>query len=101
MPLSDQTRIAREQATPRIVELWRALTALNSVVSFMNTGAHPDDEISAMLAALRFRDGIDISFRGDKVDEHYGPGAAELRKALIEDMEPASDFMAGPIAYDD
>ena len=46
-------------------------------------------------------DGIDISFRGKKVDGHYGPGAAELRKALIEDMEPESDFMAGPIAYDD
>ena len=46
-------------------------------------------------------DGVDVSFRGDKVDDVYGPGAAELRKALIEDMEPGSDFMAGPIAYDD
>ena len=53
MPLSDKDRIARSQNAPRIVELWKALTALKSTVSFMNTGAHPDDETSAMLAALR------------------------------------------------
>ena len=44
-------------------------------------------------------DGIDVSFRGDKVDGLYGPGAAELRRALVDDMDPESDFMA-PIAYD-
>ena len=62
MPLSDQARIAAERDRPRIVALWQALCALKSTVSFMNTGAHPDDEISAMLAVLRFRDGIDTSY---------------------------------------
>lgn len=62
MPLSDQTRIADERLTPRIVALWQALAPLKSVVSFMNTGAHPDDETTAMLAALGFRDGIELSY---------------------------------------
>ncbi|WP_026679354.1 PIG-L family deacetylase [Fictibacillus gelatini] len=34
------------------VELWGALKPLDTIVSFMNTGAHPDDERSDMLAYL-------------------------------------------------
>ena len=62
MPLTALDRIARDRAAPRIVELHFALTALRSVVSFLQSGAHPDDETSAMLAALRFRDGLSIAY---------------------------------------
>ena len=47
---------------PRVLELHFALQRLRSIVTFMNSGAHPDDETSAMLAALGFRDGLDISY---------------------------------------
>lgn len=96
MPLTDQARIAADHAEVRIVTLWRALTGLRSTVSFMNTGAHPDDETSAMLAALRFRDGIDISYacstRGEggqnDIGQQSGPALGTLRTA---EMEAACD----------
>ncbi|MDA8747454.1 PIG-L family deacetylase [Litoreibacter sp.] len=92
MPLSDQTRIAQDRMTPRIVALWQALAPLKSVVSFMNTGAHPDDEISAMLAALGFRDGVDLSYacstRGEggqnDIGTERGAALGVLRTAEME-----------------
>lgn len=96
MPLSDQARIAAEQERPRIVALWQALCALKSTVSFMNTGAHPDDETSAMLAALRFRDGVDISYacstRGEGGQNDIGTETAAALGALrTAEMEAACD----------
>ncbi|WP_223427559.1 PIG-L family deacetylase [Tateyamaria pelophila] len=96
MPLSDQARIAADRDTVRIVALWQALVMLKSTVSFMNTGAHPDDETSAMLAALRFRDGIDISYacstRGEggqnDIGQESGAALGTLRTA---EMEAACD----------
>ncbi|WP_026480658.1 PIG-L family deacetylase [Ahrensia sp. 13_GOM-1096m] len=98
MPLTDQARIAREQLQPRIVELWRALTPLKTIVSFMNTGAHPDDEISEMLAAFRFRDGIDISYacstRGEGGQNDIGTEATEALGVLrTAEMERACDVL--------
>ncbi|AGI69637.1 putative N-acetylglucosaminyl phosphatidylinositol deacetylase family protein [Octadecabacter antarcticus 307] len=96
VPLSDQVKIANERDRPRIVALWQALTALKSTVSFMNTGAHPDDEDSAMLAALRFRDGVDISYacstRGEGGQNDIGTEvAASLGTLRTAEMEAASD----------
>ncbi len=96
MPLTDKDRIARDQSAPRIVVLWKALTALKSVVSFMNTGAHPDDETSAMLAALRFRDGIDISYacstRGEGGQNDIGTETTHALGILrTVEMEAACD----------
>lgn len=34
------------------VELWNAVKPLDTTVSFLNTGAHPDDERSDLLAYL-------------------------------------------------
>ncbi|MEO9650277.1 MAG: PIG-L family deacetylase [Roseobacter sp.] len=96
MALSDQARIAQERDRPRIVALWQALSALKSCVSFMNTGAHPDDEDSSMLAALRFRDGVDISYacstRGEGGQNDIGTetGAA-LGTLRTAEMEAACD----------
>ena len=48
-----QAERVEQQAQQRaIVELWEALLPLKSVNSFMNTGAHPDDERSSLLAYL-------------------------------------------------
>jgi len=98
MPLTDPERIAREKAAPRIVALWQALSALRSVVSFMNTGAHPDDEHSELLAALRFRDGIDISYacstRGEGGQNDIGTEAgAALGTLRTAEMEAACDVL--------
>ncbi|MCR8723297.1 PIG-L family deacetylase [Frigidibacter sp. ROC022] len=62
MPLTDRDLLAQDQDHPLIVDLWLALRALGSVTSFMQTGAHPDDETSTMLAPLRFRDGLSTSY---------------------------------------
>ncbi|MBA4494561.1 PIG-L family deacetylase [Paenactinomyces guangxiensis] len=39
-------------------ELWKVLQPLGTTVSFMNTGAHPDDEQSALLAYLSLGKGV-------------------------------------------
>ena len=54
MPTEDQSRLTEARAHPRIMDLWWALRPLRSVVRFMQSGAHPDDESSAMLAAMTF-----------------------------------------------
>ncbi len=96
MPLSDSARIAAQ--TPRIIALWRALNPLRSCVSFMNTGAHPDDEISGMLAALSWRDGIDLSYacstRGEGGQNDIGTEAgAELGALRTAEMEAAAQVL--------
>lgn len=96
MPLSDQARIAADRDNVRIVALWQALVALKTTVSFMNTGAHPDDEMSEMLAALRFRDGIDISYacstRGEGGQNDIGKeSGAALGTLRTAEMEAACD----------
>lgn len=99
MPTADQARIAADRARPRITELWWALRPLTSVIRFMQTGAHPDDEISGMLAGLAFRDGINISYacstRGEggqnDIGQEAGPALGALR---TREMERACDILA-------
>ena len=62
MPTPDQTRIMADRAAPRPMQLWWAMAPLRSTVRFMMSGAHPDDEISDLLAALAFRDGVNLSY---------------------------------------
>jgi LmbE family N-acetylglucosaminyl deacetylase len=62
----------------------------------MNTGAHPDDEMSAMLAALGLRDGVDISYacstRGEGGQNDIGTEATEALGVLrTAEMERACD----------
>lgn len=45
-------------AAQKDAELWKALQPLGTVVSFMNTGAHPDDEQSGLLAYLSLGKGV-------------------------------------------
>jgi GlcNAc-PI de-N-acetylase len=58
----DFARLAEEDRQTAEVRLGRALRCLTSTLSFMQTGAHPDDEASGLLALLAFRDGHRTSF---------------------------------------
>ncbi len=98
MPTPDQTRLMDDRAHPRIMELWWALRPLTSVVRFMQSGAHPDDEDSGMLAALGFRDGVNLSYacstRGEGGQNDIGTEAgADLGALRTREMERACDVL--------
>jgi LmbE family N-acetylglucosaminyl deacetylase len=81
---------------PAVVRLWRALRPLQSVVTFMNTGAHPDDETSAMLAALGLRDGVRTVFvcstRGEGGQNALGKeSGSDLGALRTREMEMAAE----------
>ena len=88
----DQSRLQADRSAPRIVRLWQALSALRSPILFMQSGAHPDDETSAMLAALRFRDGLGVAYvcstRGEggqnDIGREAGAALGVLRTAEME-----------------
>ncbi len=98
MSTRDQSRIVAEAATPLIAQIWCALQPLRSVVGFMNTGAHPDDEISGMLAALGLRDGLNLSYacanRGEGGQNDIGTEAGfDLGVVRTAEMERAADVL--------
>lgn len=98
MPTRDQRRIETDRTRPRMLELWWALQPLKSVVRFMQSGAHPDDETSAMMAALAFRDGLNISYacstRGEGGQNVIGTEAgADLGALRTREMERACDVL--------
>ncbi|MFN3225687.1 MAG: PIG-L family deacetylase [Hyphomicrobiales bacterium] len=98
MPRTAPQRIADERQMPRSLALWRALQPLRSIIRFMNTGAHPDDETSAMLAALAFHDGINLSYacanRGEGGQNDIGPETTEdLGTVRTAEMERAADVL--------
>ncbi len=81
---------------PATVRLWQALQPLKSVVTFMSTGAHPDDETSELLAALRLRDGIRTVFacatRGEGGQNALGKESGHDLGALrTREMEVAAE----------
>ena len=45
-----------------LTTLWRRLMSLRSLVTFMQSGAHPDDETSKLLARLSLGDGMHIVY---------------------------------------
>ena len=94
--MDDHVRIQRQRERPAVVRLWRALQPLKSVLTFMNTGAHPDDETSAMLAALALRDGVRTVFacstRGEGGQNALGTEAGHDLGALrTREMEVAAE----------
>ncbi len=98
MPTPDQRRIEDDRLHPRLMSLWWALRPLTSVVRFMQTGAHPDDEITGMLAALAFRDGVNISYacstRGEGGQNDIGTEAGtDLGALRTREMERACDVL--------
>ncbi|MDP3860709.1 MAG: PIG-L family deacetylase [Phaeovulum sp.] len=98
MPLSDTARIAAQRTAPSALMLWRALQPLRGLARFMNTGAHPDDETSGMLAALSLRDGLSIAYacstRGEGGQNDIGREAgADLGTLRTAEMERACDVL--------
>lgn len=66
-----------------VVDLWKAIKPLTTIASAMNTGAHPDDEHSAVLAYLSLGKGVNtfsvIANRGEGGQNEIG---SELGNAL-------------------
>jgi len=98
MSISDGERLQKAYAQPKATQLWKALQPLKSVTSFMNTGAHPDDETSRMIAALGFRDGIKLSHacstRGEGGQNAIGTETkVKLGIVRTREMERAADVL--------
>ncbi|MEJ6396124.1 PIG-L family deacetylase [Gymnodinialimonas sp. 2305UL16-5] len=98
MPNAPQSRLMAEAHSPRIALLWKALAGLRSSVGFLNTGAHPDDETSEMLAALWLRDGVKLSYacstRGEGGQNDIGTEAGSVLGTLrTAEMEAAAEAL--------
>ncbi|MBM6580733.1 PIG-L family deacetylase [Microvirga sp. BT689] len=102
--LDDRSRLARAVHQPALVRLHRALSRLPSVLTVMNTGAHPDDEINGMLAALRFAFGmrtvVACSTRGEGGQNALGPERGGALGVLrTAEMEEAARRMDADVAW--
>lgn len=98
MPVDAAKRIDQQMRTPATVALWNALLPLKSVISFMNTGAHPDDEMSDMLAfigrELGFRLSYACSTRGEGGQNALGTEVTEdLGMVRTREMERAVEVL--------
>lgn len=75
--LTARERIERQKDRPSLIRLHRALSRLKSTVTMMNTGAHPDDEQSGLLAWFRLGLGMRVivacSTRGEGGQNSLGP----------------------------
>jgi LmbE family N-acetylglucosaminyl deacetylase len=102
--LDDHSRLARAVHQPALVRLHRALSRLPSVLTVMNTGAHPDDEINGMLAALRFAFGmrtvVACSTRGEGGQNALGPERGGVLGVLrTAEMEEAARRIDTDVAW--
>lgn len=102
--LTARERLARQRAQPLLVALSRALSRLTSVLTVMNTGAHPDDEQSGMLAVLRFDQGMRVviacSTRGEGGQNSLGPERdGALGVLRTRELEEAARVLDADIAW--
>lgn len=102
--LDDHSRLARAVHQPALARLHRALSRLRSVLTVMNTGAHPDDEMNGMLAALRLAYGMRVvvacSTRGEGGQNALGPERGGLLGALrTAEMEEAARRLDADVAW--
>lgn len=98
MPIDDAKRIEVQMQETAVVRLWNALLPLKSVISFLDTGAHPDDETSGMLATLVRRDGFHMahacSTRGEGGQNALGTELTEdLGMVRTREMERAAKVL--------
>ena len=90
-------RVQEQASQSAIVKLWEALLPLKSVNSFMNTGAHPDDERSSLLAYLSRGEGVRVisvtANRGEggqnAIGTEYGNALGALRSREMEEASRA------------
>jgi LmbE family N-acetylglucosaminyl deacetylase len=102
--LESHERFRRRKARPLLVELHRALGRLGSVLTVMNTGAHPDDEQSGLLAMLRFGLGMHVviacSTRGEGGQNGIGPErGALLGRVRSRELEEAARELDADVAW--
>jgi len=103
-PASDLELIADQKLQPAIVTLHRRLERLTSTLTFMTTGAHPDDEPSGLLAALRHVYGIRPVLycitRGEGGQNSIGPERGSVLGVLrTREMEEASRSLDASLAF--
>ncbi len=99
-----QNRLAHREANPALIRLSHALSRLQSVVTVMNTGAHPDDEHSGLLAWLRFGLGMRVvvacSTRGEGGQNALGPERNGLLGVIrTREMEEAAKVLDCDVAW--
>lgn len=97
-------QLARQEAAPALLRLHRALSRLDSVLHVMNTGAHPDDEQSGLLAWLRFGRGMRVtvacSTRGEGGQNILdGARGAALGLLRSREMEEAARVLDADVAW--
>lgn len=102
--LTDRQRIERQRANPALLRLHRALSRLSSTITVMNTGAHPDDEQSGLLAYLRLGLGMRVviacSTRGEGGQNALGPERLGALAALrTREMEEAARTLDADVAW--
>ncbi|WP_425515512.1 PIG-L family deacetylase [Microvirga antarctica] len=102
--MGNHDRIAREMGDPALIRLHRKLGRLSSVLTVMNTGAHPDDEANGLLAALRFGLGLRVivacSTRGEGGQNALGPergGALGMVRTM--EMEAAARVIDADVVW--
>lgn len=109
LTVQPQQAYAAERAT---VALWNALTPLKSVNTFMNTGAHPDDERSAVLAYMSRKVGARtislIANRGEggqnAIGTEYEHSLGVVRTRELQEASAASNvelYFLGQVIGDD
>ncbi|WP_127754554.1 PIG-L family deacetylase [Devosia sp. 1566] len=103
-PASDLDLIAAQKGEPALVKLYRQLERLTSTVTLMTTGAHPDDEPSGMLAALRHVYGIRPVLycitRGEGGQNAIGPELGSVLGVLrTREMTEASRALDASLAF--
>ncbi|MBW7921103.1 MAG: PIG-L family deacetylase [Rubellimicrobium sp.] len=97
-------RLAAREAAPALLRLHRALSRLSGVLTVMNSGAHPDDEQSGLLAWLRFGLGhrvvIACSTRGEGGQNALGPARGGLLGLIrTREMEEAARVLDCDVAW--
>lgn len=103
-PATDLELIASQKLEPAIVTLHRRLERLTSTLTFMTTGAHPDDEPSGLLAALRHVYGIRPVLycitRGEGGQNSIGAERGSVLGVLrTREMEEASRSLDASLAF--
>ncbi len=90
-----QKRIFEQASGSAITRLWDSLVPLTSVNSFLQTGAHPDDETTRLLARLAKADGVRLGYvcavRGEGGQNDIGTEARSVLGVLrTREMERAA-----------
>ncbi len=102
--LTARERIENQKASPALLRLHWSLSRLKSTVTMMNTGAHPDDEQSGLLAYLRLGLGMRVivacSTRGEGGQNSLGPERlGALGMVRTREMEEAARAIDADVVW--